>query len=503
MNKMIEKRFLVVDFGASNVRVLTAMFNGSCYSFQEVYRFPNRPVWAAGTLYWDILHLLTELKDGIRKAAAEYGEIFSIGIDTWGVDFGFIDRKGKLLANPVNYRDPRRHSVSDALFEKIDREELFARNGMFQLTIMSIFELVAMNRDNAAELREADRFLMMPDLFNYFLTGNPVNEYTNATTTLLLNAETKQWDEKLLSVAGCDHRLFSDPVLPGTSIGMIQKSVCEELEIDPFQVTAVASHDTASAIAGIPVADTGKSWAYLSLGTWGVIGTVTKRPILTRGVLDAGIGNEGSWDGKTFLARNLTALWITQQCREAWIHHGRTDLEWSEIIGAAEKKGGFQGFIDVDDPEFAGMQTDMPKLIVTKCREKGFSVSEDIGSVARVVYESLVMKFKEVLEQIEMHAGRRFELLHIIGGGSRNPLLCQWTANLLAIPVIAGPAETTAAGNLAAQLLSSGDVSSFDEVRAVVCNSDETADYMPKETGKWAEGYETYRNVYSSLYEGR
>jgi rhamnulokinase len=492
---MPEQTYLIFDLGASNVRALAGRFNGKTVSFKEVYRFDNRPVMAAGTLYWDLLFLFSQLEIGIGKAVDECGEIKSIGIDTWGCDFGFIDKRGKLLSNPVNYRDARRHAVSEELFALVDREKLFGSTGIFQLSIMSIFNLFAMKLDNAAELQSADKFLMMPDLLNYLLTGEITNDYTDATTTCLYNPESNKWESWVLDALGIDKNLFSDTILPGTKIGPLQKSICEELDLPAIPVTSVAGHDTASAFTGIPVIDNNKKWAFLSLGTWGVMGAETSSPLLTTEILNAGIGNEGNADGRTFLARNITGLWITQECREAWIRENRSNISFQEIVAAAEKAGPFQGIIDVDDPLFGQVQPHMPDTVISSCRRDGFSVSEDIGSVARIVYESLVMKFYEVLLQIVGYIGYEFELLHIIGGGTKNRLLCQWTADITGLPVIAGPAETTAAGNLIAQLVGSGEIESFQAGREIVRASFETIVYQPAKRQEWLDAYKNFKKV--------
>ena len=482
---MAERKFLIFDFGASSGRGLLARFDGKTFSFEEVHRFENRPVFIAGTLYWDILRLFSEMIIGIRKAVRDYGTIDSIGVDTWGVDFGFLSPGGKLLANPVHYRDQRRNSVSDELFSRIDRMELFQSTGIFQPPFMSLFSFFAMHLDDAPEYRGADSCLMLPDLFHYFLTGEKLNEYTIATTTAFFNQMKKEWAFDVLDTLSLRKDIFHPIVYPGTKIGAFSRTLQEEYTLPPIGVTAVAGHDTASALAGIPVSEEGKEWAYISLGTFAVVGCDTDEPVLTQEVLDSGAGNEGSADGKTFLARDITGLWIIQKCREKWNRDLRTELSWDEIVAAAEKAGPFTAFIDTDDPAFAKVVPDMPEVVRSYCTERGQKEGSDMGSIARIVFESLVMKFREVFLQIQEYTGKKFQLLHMIGGGTQNCLICQWTADLLDIPVIAGPAETTAMGNALMQLLGTGDIAGLKEGREIAHASSTTREYTPENNTAW------------------
>ncbi len=489
---MADRRFLIFDFGAGSGRGLLARFDGKALSFREVHRFENRPVFIAGTLYWDVLHLFSEMIIGIRKAVRDYGTIDSVGIDTWGVDFGFLSPDGKLLANPVHYRDVRRNSVSDELFSRIDRMDLFQSTGIFQLPIMSLFSFFAMHIDDAPEYKGSDAFLMMPDLFHYFLTGEKLSEYTIATTTAFFNQMEKKWAFDVLDTLSLRRDILRPIVYPGTKIGTFSRALQEEYTLPPVGVTAVAGHDTASALAGIPVSKEGKEWVYVSLGTWAVAGCETLKPVLTREVLDSGVGNEGSADGKTFLARNITGLWIIQECREKWNRDLRKKLSWDEIVAAAEKAEPFTAFIDIDDPAFAKVVPDMPEVIRTWCGDRGQKEGGDMGTIARIVFESLVMKFREVILQIQEHTGKRFQLLHMIGGGTQNCLICQWAADLLDIPVIAGPAETTAMGNALMQLIGSGDIAGLKEGREIARDASVTREYLPKNNTAWLQAYNEY-----------
>jgi rhamnulokinase len=481
------KHYLVFDLGASSGRAAAAHFDGARIEFEEIHRFENRPVYANGTWFWDILRLFSEIKIGIQKTVKLYPEIASLGVDTWGVDFGFLDEKGLLLGNPVHYRNERGNSMTEEVFAKIPAYELFTLSGIFVISIMSVYHIYGMKVDGFSPFVHGRRFLMMPDLFHYLLSGEAVNEYANATTTVMYNQSEKRWEPRILDPLGIPRTLFSEPVLPGTRIGTLQDSVCRELEVPPIPVVVPATHDTSSAEAGIPVTGRRKNWAWLSLGTWGVTGMETDKPVLTRQVFEAGYGNEGEATGGSFLACNVNALFVLQQCRQKWMKDTGRDIPWDEIVRAGVDAGPATAFLDVDQPRFGQPQADMPKIIAEYCRESGQKPPETIGETARCVYESLALKFGYRFAQLREFTGKPIDLLHLVGGGTQCAPLCQWTADVTGIPVVAGPVETSAAGNLIMQMKGTGDVGSLEEGREIIRRSFEVQEYEPRERERWSE----------------
>jgi len=493
------KRVIIVDFGASNGRVICAGFNGDKIQFEEIHRFDNRPVFSSGTLYWDVLRLYSEMVIGIEKACSHYKSIDSLALDTWGVDFGFIDARGKLISNPVHYRDKLRYTMEKELYKIVSKKELFDHCGNFVLPFVSVFQLYALKFHQASEYLQGEKYLMMPDIFNYLLTGNPCNEYTEATTSLLCNPRTKSWDKELLNKLGIPESIFCEVLMPGTVIGPIQTNVRQEHGFPPIPVTAAASHDTASALAGVPVTEAEKNWGFLSLGTWAVAGMEAKYPIINDSVMEANLANEGSAAGETFLARNITGLWILQECREKWERDDGREISWDFIVDSAEKASPHKGFIDVDDPAFGQVQHDMPETINGFLKKTGQPAPRGIGETARIILESLTMKFRDSFTLISNETGQQFDLIHLVGGGCQNGLLCQWTANTLGIPVVAGPAETTAMGNALMQFISLGEIGSLTEGRKIANDSTAVAVYEPQNRTSWEDAYGKYQQ-YSSYF---
>ena len=493
---MQEKVYLLFDFGASHGRCIAAKYNGSTFDMEEIHEYDNRPVRYAGSLYWDILRLVSEIKIGMQKAFAKYKKVESVGIDTWGCDFGFIDRKGKLIANPANYRDNLRYKYKPVLDREFGEYNIFRLSGANTIDIMGLYHLYALYREGAPEIEVADKFLMIPDLFNYYLTGVAVNEYTDATMSLMADQKNKKWQDEIIRPLGIDEKLFCPMVMPGNVMGNIQKSICEEFEVPSIPVINVASHDTASAVAGVPLTSKGKEWAFISLGTWAIYGVETDEQYISEEVFRSGFANQGGCEGKTNFVNLFTGLWVIQQCYERWCKDAGEKIGWDRVIAAVQKAAGGKAFINLDSPDFAQPNPNMPKQIMRYCANTGQGVPEGMGEIARCVYESLVMKFIKCHGDVKKFTGKTVELLHLFGGGSKNRLLCQWTADALGVPVLAGPAETTSVGNLLIQLKGTGEIKSLAEGREISGRSAALQEYLPgKGSDIWSEYYRRYEQL--------
>jgi len=376
---MSYKNYLIFDFGASNGRAIVAKFDGEKADIQVTHRFENRSIYASDTLYFNILRLFSELKIGILSSIKKYKNIASMGIDTWASDFGFIDKNGKLISNVVHYRDRKRHNMAKKLFNIIPKKELFKLTGGIFLTSLGLFHIFSLKLQNATELLNAYKFLMIPDIFNYFLTGELFNEFTNATTTLMYNQVEKKWEDKILNKIGISKDIFCQIIMPGAKIGNIQKSVSNELEINPIPVIAPATHDTSSAIAGVPVIDKNKNYLFNNIGTWCIAIKETSRPVINDEVFRSGYANEAGVGGINMLYKNITGLWIIQQCRKRWVKDKGEDISWDEIVSLSSSAVSFKFFIDVDNPIFSQIQINMPDIIRQYCRDKNQSIPEDIS----------------------------------------------------------------------------------------------------------------------------
>ncbi len=509
---MASRNFLVFDLGASNGRAVIARFDGERYTLEVAHRFDNRPVRAAGTLCWDVLRLFSEIEIGIQKAARACGRIDSIGIDTWAVDFGFVDARGRLLGSPVHYRDERRNAAAREVLAFLPARRLYDLTGLLVQSIDSLFSLYAMKVDDSPDLARARHFLMMPDLFAYLLTGRTVNELTNATTTLAFNQLDSAWEPRILEPLGIPLDLFHEPLAPGSMIGPLQESVRRELDVPAIPVVAPASHDTASAEAGVPAAEgpdaaegpsaAATSWAFLSLGTWGVVGTETPAPVVTDEAFTSGFGNEGGAGGRNLLVDNITGLWIIQQCRERWMREDGGELAWDRVVSLCREALPLCSLINVEDPVFAAPQANMPQVVAEACRRAGMPCPSGRGETARCVYESLALKFRQLLDRMRGCTGRAIDVLHMVGGGVQNPALCQWTADATGLPVVAGPVETTVAGNLAMQLKAAGEVKSLEEARLIIRRSSETRCYTPADRAAWEDAYGRFLTARSRELSG-
>ena len=487
---MGKKNYLIFDFGASNGRAAVASFDGSKFKMEVTHRFDNRPVFAGGTLYWDILRLFSELKIGIQASLKKYENVSSMGLDTWGADFGFLDAGGKLISNPINYRDEQSAKDSESLFKIIPRRELFELTGAWCIPLFDLFQLYSLKKNNSVALKNARTYLSIGDLFNYFLTGKIFNEFTRITTSVLYNQREKKIEESFFEKLGLPREIFPRTIYPGQKVGNISDEVARELEVDPIMVIAPAIHDTASAVAGIPVVDGKKKWAFMSLGTWACMGVENYEVLISDEIYGATFSNEAGIEDTNIFVKNINALWVIQKCREKWLKD--RDISWDGIVDLSRKASPFASLIDVDQPRFAQPQIDMPRIIRDYCKKTGQSQPGSIGEVARCVYESLALKFRYYFGILAKFSGQEFEVIHLVGGGTQNKLLCQWISDATGIQVIAGPTETTAVGNLLMQLKADGEIDNVEEGRKISLASSEVGKYEPQDKAKWDEAYSKY-----------
>ena len=454
---MPQQIYLAIDLGAESGRVIAGLWDGKTMRMEEVHRFPNGPAHVNGTMRWDVLRLWTEIQSGIAAARKKFGtSIVSVGVDTWGVDFVLLSRSGELLGLPFHYRDARTQGMMAKAFEVVPRKKIFAATGAQFMEINSLYQLLAFQKTNPDLLEVADRFLMIPDFFNWCLCGAKLGEFTNASTTQFLHAIKRDWARQILERLDLPTRIFPEIVPPGTKLGTY----------DGIRVIAPATHDTASAVAAVPTELTGKStWAYLSSGTWSLLGVEVKHAVLSPRALELNFTNEGGVDGTYRLLKNIMGLWIVQECKRAFARKGR-ELDYAELARLAMDAPPFRSRIDPDDPRFLN-PPDMPAAIQEYCRETSQPIPETEGQIIRCVYESLARKYAQVIDWLEELTGTRIEVIHIVGGGSKNSVLNTMTTEACGRPVIAGPAEATGLGNLLMQARANGEIRSLAELRSV------------------------------------
>ena len=484
------KRVLAFDFGASSGRAIIGCFDGDKITLEEVHRFSNDPVSVGGTVYWDVLRLFYEIKQGIIKAKIA-GGFDSIGIDTWGVDFGFIDSEGKLMENPVHYRDARTVGLVDEAFKTMPKEKLYGITGIQFMELNTLFQLISLKKYRPWMLERADKMLFMPDLFGYMLTGKMCAEYSIASTSQLIDLDKRTWSKEILDAFGIKESVFAPLVQPGTVLGELSKEVCEECGVDPVPVISVCGHDTQSAITSVPCED--GDFAFLSSGTWSLFGTELDKPIVNETSMNINITNEGGFDGSTGFLKNIIGLWLIQESRRQWKREGK-EYSYADLEKLALAAEPFKCFIDPDAPEFVP-HGNIPERVREFCRKTGQYVPETVGEIMRCIYESLAMKYRLTFEKLRECTERDYPGIHVIGGGTKDGLLCQMTANSCDRTVKAGPIEATVMGNVAVQLMSDGSVKNIGQARKIVANSSELKTFEPKDTDKWAGAYEDFLKV--------
>ena len=479
-----------IDLGAESGRLMMAALDGRTLRLEEIYRFPNVPVRVLDSLHWDPLRLFAEIKHGLGLCAKRAGDTLSgIGIDAWGVDFALVGRDDELVGNPFHYRDRRTEGMMEQAFQRVSREEIFERTGIQFMPINSLYMLLSMAGTPALEA--ATTFLMIPDLFNFWLSGQKACEFTDATTTQLFDQRASDWAWPLIDKLGLPGRIFLSVTQPGTVLGPILPAVAEEVGLKSVPIIAPACHDTGSAVAAVPARV--RDYVYISSGTWSTVGVEIGAPITTPQSLKYNFTNEGGVSGTVRLLKNVMGLWIVQECRRAWAQAGE-EFTYAELAALAEKAAPFAALVDPDHEDFL-RPGDMPARLRNFCAKTGQPTPDDKGALLRCVFESLALKYRVVIERIETMLGRRMEIIHIVGGGSQNRLLCQLTADATGRLVVAGPVEATALGNVAAQAMALGQFASLAEARDVVHNSFELTPYEPRRSAQWGEFYTRFTHL--------
>ena len=479
--------YLALDLGAESGRGLLGKFNGETLDLEELHRFPNGPVRLLDTLHWDLLRLFDDCKTALKKAATGRS-LDGVGIDTWGVDFGLIGKKDTLLSNPVHYRDSRTEGMLELSAKLVPRERIYEITGLQFLSINTAYQLLGLKTSGSPLLEIAETLLMMPDLFAWLLTGTKRCERSDASTTQLLDPRTGQWSMELCQGLGLPGHILPELIDAGTDLGPLRKSVAQELGIAPMSILATAGHDTAAAVAAVPAkskAGALPDWCYISSGTWSLIGVETPKPIINETTYKYNFTNEGGVCGTTRLLKNIMGLWLVQECRRAWSKEGN-EYSYDDLIAKAEKAKPFASLVDPDHPSFFA-PGEMPARIAEFCKQTAQPVPTTEGAFVRCALESLALKYRWSIERLEEIVGTKIKTIHVVGGGSKNALLAQFTADACGRPVLAGPVEATAMGNVLIQAMGRNRIGSLADLREVVARSFPVTTYEPKETAQWDE----------------
>ena len=487
-----KKYFFAVDLGATSGRTIIGSISDGKFDLEEVTRFPNNLIETGGHFYWDIYALYFEMIRGLKEVASRGLQITSIGIDTWGVDFVLIGDDGAILRNPRSYRDPITFdAMDDYLKHVISRQEVYDVTGIQFMNFNSIFQLYAMQREQNSALRQAAKILFVPDALSWMLTGNAVCEYTIASTSQLLDPRTKQLDERLLASLQLSRSKFGRMVSPGSVIGVLTDEVQKLTGLGPVPVIAVAGHDTASAVAAVPAKN--EQFAYLSSGTWSLMGIETKDAVINKRSYELNFTNEGGVEGTTRFLKNICGMWLYERCRKEWPEEVR-QLSHPELQGSAMTIEPFRSIINPDDDLFANPSS-MIEAIQTYCKNSGQPVPETPAEICRCIFDSLALRYRQVFQWLKEFSSFDLSVLHIIGGGSLNKFLNQFTANSLGVQVLAGPQEGTAIGNIMLQAKASGLVGDIWEMRRIIANSLQLVKYEPTDKALWDQGYEKYLKI--------
>ena len=478
---MNSSNFLAFDLGASSGRAMLGTISDGKLKLTEIHRFENRMVEIDNHFYWNIFLIFDELKTGLKKCIRDFGiQPDSIAVDTWGVDFAFLDKDGMIASLPFAYRDHRTDTAMEELFKIIPRDELYALTGIQLMQFNSLFQLFVNHRDQTPQYEVGKELLFMPDALSYLFCGVKKNEFSIASTSQMLKPGQLAYEETIFQRLGIDQRIMQDIVLPGTVLGMIKPEIQKETGSNPIPVVAVASHDTASAIASVPAQ--GKNWAYISSGTWSLMGLESDQPLISKEILDLNFTNEGGVEGTTRFLKNIMGMWLLQECRRIWSKE--INYSWNEMVELSILAQPFKCLIDPDDPIFLNPGS-MPEAIRTFCLKSGQATPESHGEYIRCIFESLALKYRVTLDSILSVSNQKIGKIHLIGGGANNELLCQYSANAIGLPVIAGPTEATAIGNILLQAKALKVVDSLQEIRLMVENSFETKVFLPEDAEHW------------------
>ena len=487
------RHYLAIDLGASSGRVMLGRWDGVRFQLEGLHRFANGPVNILEHWYSDVLRLWTEIKTGLARYAAQHdAPLAGIGLDTWGVDYGLLDSAGNLLGNPYHYRDSRTNGILEHAFARVPRHRIFEETGIQFIQFNTLFQLYSMVLKADPQLAAADTLLMLPDLFHYWLTGRKACEYTIASTSQMLASRERTWAIALLTALGIPARILPPLVAPGTALGDLLPAVRDETGLrQPVPVIAVASHDTASAVAAIPDLDADS--VYISSGTWSLMGIEVKHPIITDETLALNFTNEGGVANTIRFLKNIAGLWLVQESQRHWQREGHA-YTWDELLALADEAPPFRSLVDPDAPDFLS-PGDMPSAIRAYCRRTGQPVPESVSAVVRCCLESLALKYRLVLDSLERLAGHRLHTIRVVGGGSQNHLLCQFTADACERPVVAGPVEATALGNIMVQAIATGHLPDVASGRRAVAASVPRHRFEPQTSAAWQDAFARFRTL--------
>jgi rhamnulokinase len=493
-NRESAKPYLAFDFGAETGRAILARLHAGVLTTKEIRRFKNEPVEYGGSLHWDVARLWWEVRQAL--AGLEETQLAGIGVDAWGVDYALLGEKGELLQNPYHYRDARTAGVMKEVFRKVSKEEIYRATGIQFMPINTLYQLFAAVRETPSLLKAARKLITIPDLFHYWLTGNAVCEFTNATTTQLVNPVTRTWARELIERLELPTHLWSEIVEPGTFLGKLLPGLARHSAVADTPVIAPAAHDTGSAVAAVCARE---GTAFLSSGTWSLLGTEVDQPVVTPEALRLNFTNEGGVQGTTRLLKNVMGLWMMQCCRHAWHAQGKHGYEHSELMELAAREESFYCLLDPDHESFL-RPGDMPAVIDQFCARTYQPAPKTPAGYARAILESLAFKYRLVLTSLEKLTGKRVERIRVIGGGAKNRLLNQLTADATGRTVLAGPAEATALGNVAMQMLATGAASTLKEVRGIIERSYPAEVFEPLDTEKWDRQAERFEHYCEAVY---